>query len=143
MGLAVMSRCLPKDRLPAETGVGSMIVDVSIGRLPPSIDVRRYPLVGRSRAWEDEGMEDRLVQIFATSDTVAGEMMRGRLEAEGIPTMVKGEGEGPYRAGPVYLWVAAVHEAAARDVVEAVRSGAFEIDESFEQPTGTAEEPQP
>ena len=77
-------------------------------------------------------MDDRLVQIFATSDTVAGEMMRGRLEAEGIPTMVKGEGEGPYRAGPVYLWVAAEHEAAARDVVEAVRSGAYALDDDVD-----------
>ena len=39
--------------------------------------------------------------------------------------MVKGDGEGPYRAGPVYVWVSADDEAAAREVVEAVRSGAY------------------
>lgn len=87
-------------------------------------------------------MEDRVVKVFATPDTVAGEMMKGRLEAEGIPTMVKGDGEGPYRAGPVYLWVAAEHEAAARDVVEAVRSGAFELDESFEEPADAVDDSQ-
>ena len=55
-------------------------------------------------------MDDRLVRVFATTDTVAGEMMRGRLEAEGITAMLKGEGEGPYRAGPVYVWVSAEQE---------------------------------
>ena len=78
-------------------------------------------------------MEDRIVQVFASPDTVAGEMMKGRLEAEGIQAMVKGDGEGPYRAGPVYVWVAAEHEDAARAVVEAVRSGAYELDESFDE----------
>ncbi|MGH2629541.1 MAG: putative signal transducing protein [Actinomycetota bacterium] len=83
-------------------------------------------------------MEDRVVQVFASPDTVAGEMMKGRLEAEGIQAMVKGDGEGPYRAGPVYLWVAADQADAARAVVEAVRSGAYELDESFAEP---AEDP--
>ena len=78
-------------------------------------------------------MDDRIVQVFASPDTVAGEMMKGRLEAEGIQAMVKGDGEGPYRAGPVYVWVAAEHEDAARAVVEAVRSGAYELDESFDE----------
>ncbi len=53
--------------------------------------------------------------------------VKGRLQAEGIPAMLKGEGGGPYRFGPVYLWVRGQDEATARAVVDAVRSGAFEI----------------
>ena len=86
-------------------------------------------------------MNDGLVQVFASGDTVAGEMMRGRLEAEGITAMLKGEGEGPYRAGPVYVWVPAEHEAAAREIVDAVSSGAYALDEDFEEPGEPADEP--
>ncbi|CAN5803228.1 hypothetical protein BH18ACT17_BH18ACT17_12000 [soil metagenome] len=78
-------------------------------------------------------MDDRLVRVFASPDTVAGEMMRGRLEAEGITAMLKGDGEGPYRAGPVYVWVPVEDEDAARTVVDAVSSGAYALDESFEE----------
>ena len=70
-----------------------------------------------------------LVRIYASSDSFAGELMRGRLEAEGISVMMKGEGEGPYRAGPVYLWVSAGDETRARAVVDAVNSGAFAVSE--------------
>jgi hypothetical protein len=83
-------------------------------------------------------MDDALVQVFATADPVAGAMMRGRLEAEGIAAMVKGEGEGPYRAGAVYVWVGADDEAAARAVVDAVSSGAYALEEDFEEPTVSA-----
>jgi hypothetical protein len=79
-------------------------------------------------------MNEGLVQVFASGDTVAGEMMRGRLEAEGIAAMLKGEGEGPYRAGPVYVWVPAEDESAAREIVAAVSSGAYALDEDFEEP---------
>ncbi len=68
-----------------------------------------------------------LVRIYASSDSFAGELMRGRLEAEGISVMMKGEGEGPYRAGPVYLWVSTDDETRARAVVDAVDSGAFAV----------------
>jgi hypothetical protein len=86
-------------------------------------------------------MDDRLVRVFASGDSVAGEMMRGRLEAEGINAMLKGEGEGPYRAGPVYVWVPAEDEAAAREIVTAVESGAFALDDADdvpEEPAGDA-----
>lgn len=68
-----------------------------------------------------------LVRVYASPDAFAGELMRGRLEAEGISVMLKGEGEGPYRAGPVYLWVEARDEARARAVVDAMESGAFAV----------------
>ena len=78
-------------------------------------------------------MDDRLVRVFASPDSVAGEMMRGRLEAEGITAMLKGDGEGPYRAGPVYVWVQAEDEGAARTIVEAVNSGAYALAEDFDE----------
>ena len=71
--------------------------------------------------------EGALVQVYASGDAIEGSMMRGRLEAEGISVMVKGEPEGPYRVGPAYLWVPVEDEAKARAVVEAVRSGAFAL----------------
>lgn len=74
-------------------------------------------------------IEDKVVRVYASGDQMAGELMRGRLEAEGIPVMVKGEGEGVYAAGPVYLWVTAEHETAARAVVAAAESGEYAIDE--------------
>jgi hypothetical protein len=77
-------------------------------------------------------MDDRLVRVFASADTVAGEMMRGRLEAEGITAMLKGEGEGPYRAGPVYVWVSAEDEDVARAIVEAVESGAYALEDDVD-----------
>ena len=77
-------------------------------------------------------MDDRLVQIFATSDTVAGEMLRGRLEAEGDVPSGRWGGRGTVPWGPSYLWVAAEHEVAARDVVEAVQSGAYALDDDVD-----------
>ncbi len=74
-------------------------------------------------------MDDGLVRIYASADATASYLMRGRLEAEGLQVMLKGDGEGPYRAGPVYLWVKASDEAQARAVVDAVESGAFAVGE--------------
>jgi hypothetical protein len=84
-------------------------------------------------AWEDDLMgEAGVVQVYASVDATDGHLIRGRLESEGIPVLVKGEGEGPYRMGPIYLWVQSEHEAAARVIVDAVRSGAFELDENVD-----------
>ena len=77
-----------------------------------------------------------LVRVFSSGDAFMGELMRGRLEAEGIPVMLKGEGGGPYHAGPVYLWVPPESELTARAVVDAVASGAFAIDELPEDDEG-------
>ena len=74
-----------------------------------------------------------LIRVWATGDPFEGEMLRARLAAEGIGVLVKGDGEGPYRAGPVYLFVPWTQEAEARAVLEAVASGAYarELDEAF------------
>ncbi|MEO8477492.1 MAG: DUF2007 domain-containing protein [Actinomycetota bacterium] len=74
-------------------------------------------------------MSADLTRVYATTDQFAGELMRGRLEAEGIQVLLKGEIEGPYPSGPVYLWVAASDEARAKAVIDAVGSGAFAVTE--------------
>jgi Putative prokaryotic signal transducing protein len=73
-----------------------------------------------------------LARVYASGDTVAAELMRARLEAEGITVLTKGEGEGPYRAGPVYLFVstedATRAQALVDDEVEAAPSPAERTD---------------
>jgi hypothetical protein len=44
-------------------------------------------------------------------------LARGRLEAEGIPVMSGGNADGPYRMGPVRLYVPADREEEARAVL--------------------------
>jgi hypothetical protein len=65
-------------------------------------------------------MEDELVRVFATPSAMEGELAKGRLEAEGIPVLLKGEGEGPYRMGPAVLFVPSAFEAQARLILETV-----------------------
>jgi Putative prokaryotic signal transducing protein len=81
-------------------------------------------------------MSDDLVLVYASVDSFDGELMKGRLESEGISALFKGEGEGPYRVGPAYLWVRAEDEVAARAVVDAVQSGAFALEENADPAVG-------
>ena len=85
-------------------------------------------------------MSDRAVRVYASGDTFAGELMKGRLESEGIPVMIKGEGEGPYRMGPVYLWVPEAYRARASAVIDAVESGAYALDVNADPSTDASEE---
>ncbi len=66
-----------------------------------------------------------LVRVYATANSFEGMLTKGHLEAEGITVLLKGEAEGPYRAGPVYLWVTSEDEARAREVIQAIESGAY------------------
>ena len=66
--------------------------------------------------WEHPRMSDELVRVYATANSFEGMLTKGHLEAEGITVLLKGEAEGPYRAGPVYLWVTPEDEARAREV---------------------------
>jgi hypothetical protein len=70
---------------------------------------------------------DELVRVYASGDAFAAQLMRGRLEAEDISVLMKGEAGGPYRMGPCYLWVAQEDATRAKVIVEAVESGAFAI----------------
>jgi hypothetical protein len=67
--------------------------------------------------WEDGTAMADLVRVLTTSSVPEGEIAKSRLEGEGIPVLVKGEGEGPYRLGPVHLFVPAELEAQAREVL--------------------------
>jgi hypothetical protein len=58
-----------------------------------------------------------VVRVLTTWSVPEGEIAKARLEDEGIPVLVKGEGEGPYRLGPIYLFVPAELEVQARLVL--------------------------
>lgn len=64
-----------------------------------------------------------MVLVFSTASIPEGLLVKGLLESEDIPVTVKGESEGPYRMGPVHLWVPENLEAQARRVIQDARSG--------------------
>jgi len=57
-----------------------------------------------------------------------GLLAKGLLEAEGIPVIVQGEAEGPYRVGPMELLVPRAFEVQARMLLEDAASGDEESD---------------
>jgi hypothetical protein len=63
-----------------------------------------------------------LVLVFSTTSIPEGHLVKGLLESDGIPVALKGESEGPYRMGPVYLWVPEALETRARLIIEDARS---------------------
>ena len=63
-----------------------------------------------------------MVLVFSTSSIPEGHLVKGLLESEGITVAMKGESEGPYRIGPVFLWVPEALEAQARLLIEDARS---------------------
>lgn len=76
---------------------------------------------GRPRGgpWEDWPVTEDLVRVLTTPSIPEGEIAKGRLEAEGIPVLLKGEADGPYRMGPIHLFVPAELEVQARLVLTA------------------------
>ena len=82
------------------------------------------------------------VLVHVASSAVEGHLLQTRLEDEDIPTFVKGEGDGPYRMGPAYLWVAAEHEVQARLVIAEVRSGNLALPEDEDVSVGEQGEPE-
>ena len=71
-----------------------------------------------------------LVRIYSTGSIMDGYIVKGRLEAEGISVHLKGEAEGPYRMGPVYLFVSKADELRARGLLESVAIAEPEGDEA-------------
>jgi hypothetical protein len=59
-------------------------------------------------------MTDDLVRVLSTASLPEGEIAKARLEDDGIPVLLKGEGGAPYRMGPVHLFVPASFEVQAR-----------------------------
>ena len=76
-----------------------------------------------------------LVRIYETMDPVHGLLVRGLLEANGIEVLAKGEGSGPYRMGPVILFVPADDADRAAELVRASEEGALALsaDEGTEE----------
>lgn len=68
-------------------------------------------------AWDDGAVSEDLVRVLTTPSIPEGEIAKARLEDEGIPVLLKGEGGGPYRMGPVQLFVPAAFEVQARLVL--------------------------
>jgi hypothetical protein len=68
-------------------------------------------------------MADDLVRVLTTPSILEGEIVRSRLEDEGIPVLLKGGGGDPYQVGPAHVFVPAEFEMQARlvlDTIEAV-----------------------
>ncbi len=69
----------------------------------------------------------KLVRIYETADPVRGLLVRGLLEAEGIDVLAKGEGAGPYRMGPVILFVAEDASGRANELIAASEDGSLAL----------------
>jgi hypothetical protein len=72
-------------------------------------------------------MAEPFVRVLLAQTSVEAEIVRGRLEAEGIPVELKGDQDAPYPVGPAELWVPSSFEAQARTVLAEIDSGAFEV----------------
>jgi hypothetical protein len=70
----------------------------------------------------------RLVRVYETIDPVRGLLVRGLLESDGIQVLAKGEGAGPYRMGPVVLFVPEEDEGRARELAAASDAGALSLE---------------
>jgi Putative prokaryotic signal transducing protein len=68
--------------------------------------------------------DDDFVTVLWTTSWVEAEIAKGRLEAEGIPVDLRGEGgEGPYPVGQAELRVPSTSKAQARRVLEQADGG--------------------
>lgn len=76
-----------------------------------------------------------MVLAFSTTSIPEGLLVKGLLESEGIPVAMKGESEGPYRIGPVYLWVPEALEAQARLIIEEAKSARLSAEDREEGET--------
>jgi hypothetical protein len=74
---------------------------------------------------DDDGV--KLVRVYETRDPVRGLLVRGLLEAEGLDVLAKGEGAGPYRMGPVILFVPEEQAERAGELVTAAEDGSLAL----------------
>jgi len=63
-----------------------------------------------------------LVRVLSTSSIIEGEIVKSRLEDEGIPVLLKGGGNDPYAAGTAHVFVSADFEVQARLVLESANT---------------------
>jgi hypothetical protein len=69
----------------------------------------------------------KLVRVYETRDPVRGLLARGLLEAEGLDVLDKGEGSGPYRMGPVILFVPEHMAGRALELLAAADDGSLAL----------------
>jgi hypothetical protein len=69
-----------------------------------------------------------LVQVYSSGDAMVAELVRARLENEGIDVLLKNNGTSVYPVGPSYLFVPEEQVSAAKTVLEAIDSGAYALD---------------
>lgn len=77
------------------------------------------------------------MRVFASQSWLEAEIVKGRIEAEGIAVELEGDQEGPYPVGPAELFVPSSREAEARRILERIESGEYEV------PPGDATETPP
>lgn len=80
----------------------------------------------------------KLVRVFESLDPIRGMLARGLLEAEGLEVLAKGEGLGPYRTGPVILFVTEDASERARELIAAAEDGSLALAPDERSP-GSAE----
>ena len=87
---------------------------------------------------DDQQHDDTpLVQVYSTAESSEGLAVKGRLEAEGITTFVKGGAtDQAFPTGGTFVFVKADDEAAAREILDAAEDGSLEdlIPEQSEAP---------
>ena len=81
----------------------------------------------------------KLIRVFESLDPIRGMLVRGLLEAEGLEVLAKGEGLGPYRTGPIILFVTEDASQRARELIAAAEDGSLAL-ATDEESSGTAEE---
>ena len=69
----------------------------------------------------------KLVHVFESLDPIRGILVRGLLEAEGLDVLAKGEGLGPYRTGPVILFVTEDASDRAKELIAAAEDGSLAL----------------
>jgi hypothetical protein len=84
----------------------------------------------RDAAASEPGAEERQVLVFTAPTASEGLAVKALLESEGIVVFVKGEWQGPYRFGPMDLWVRETEAQAARSAIDSARSSAFDDGEA-------------
>jgi putative signal transducing protein len=69
-----------------------------------------------------------LVHVYESADPVRGSIVQGLLESDGIEVFAKGEGTGPYRTGPVILFVEEAGRERALELIRAAEDGSLSLD---------------
>jgi Putative prokaryotic signal transducing protein len=87
---------------------------------PPDLVLGRVHALSADVAPRDNATMPSLVKVLSASSIMEGEIVKARLEGEGIPVLLKGGGSDPYGVGLAYVFVPTEFETQARLVLEDV-----------------------